>query len=168
RQSNAVAADLVRVVFGAKGAVVVAGIVCVTSLSTLNATILTGARSIFALGRSFTPLRRSGQAWRRRSFPPQRYPCPGSRHDRAPCVRGIFPRRLRVDGRVHCAGVLDVHASGRGLAVRASLARPEKSDPIPCAALSGGASAFLRHGGVSLYSSLLYAGAGALLGVGIF
>src|ERR1019366_9069648 len=69
--------------------------------------------------------------------------------DIAPCVRGIFPRRLRVDGRVHCAGVLDVHASGRGLAVRASLARPEKSDPIPCAARSGDASAFLRHGGVS-------------------
>ena len=149
RQSNAVAADLVRVVFGAKAAVVVAGVVCVTSLSTLNATILHWGTLNFRAGPKLYSLRRSGQAWRRRSFPPQRYRCPVSRHDRAPCVRGIFPRRLRVDGRVHCAGVLDVHASGRDLAVRASLARPEKSDPIPSAALSGDASAFLRHGDVS-------------------
>ncbi len=55
RHTDAVAADLVALAFGEVGAAAVAGIVCVTSLSTLNATILTGARSIFALGRSFAP-----------------------------------------------------------------------------------------------------------------
>ncbi|MEW5964601.1 MAG: amino acid permease [Pseudomonadota bacterium] len=55
RQSNAVAADLVQLVAGDAAAMVVAGIVCITCLSTLNATIFTGARSIFALGRSFAP-----------------------------------------------------------------------------------------------------------------
>ncbi|MES0401876.1 MAG: amino acid permease [Hyphomicrobium sp.] len=55
RQSSAIAADLVGLVFGEMGAAVVAGIVCVASLSTLNATILTGARSMYALGRSFAP-----------------------------------------------------------------------------------------------------------------
>jgi amino acid transporter len=55
RQSEVVAADLVAKALGAKGAAVVAAIVCITSLSTLNATILTGARSTYALGGSFTP-----------------------------------------------------------------------------------------------------------------
>jgi len=55
RQSDTVAADLIGLVFGEMGAAVVAGIVCVASLSTLNATILTGARSMYALGRSFAP-----------------------------------------------------------------------------------------------------------------
>jgi APA family basic amino acid/polyamine antiporter len=149
RQSNAVAADLVRVVFGAKAAVVVAGIVCVTSLSTLNATILTGARSIFALGRSFTPFAVLGR------------PGAGGRSPRnAIVVQSAVTIGLLVFGAFSRDGFESmveytapvfwtVHASGRGLAVRASLARPEKSDPIPCAALSGDASAFLRYGGVS-------------------
>lgn len=61
RQSDAVAADLAGLVFGAKGAAVAAGIVCATSLSTLNATIFTGARSMFALGRNFAPFAALGK-----------------------------------------------------------------------------------------------------------
>ncbi|MGI9403765.1 MAG: APC family permease [Hyphomicrobium sp.] len=61
RQSDVIAADLVGLVFGEMGAAVVAGIVCVASLSTLNATILTGARSMFALGRSFAPFAALGR-----------------------------------------------------------------------------------------------------------
>jgi amino acid transporter len=61
RQSDAIAANLVGLAFGDVGAAIIAGVVCVASLSTLNATILTGARSMYALGRSFPPLAVLGQ-----------------------------------------------------------------------------------------------------------
>jgi len=61
RQSDAIAANLVGLAFGDVGAAIIAGVVCVASLSTLNATILTGARSMYALGRSFPPLAILGQ-----------------------------------------------------------------------------------------------------------
>ncbi len=53
RHSKVIAADLVAMAAGADSATAVAAIICITSLSTLNATILTGARSIYALGRSY-------------------------------------------------------------------------------------------------------------------
>lgn len=55
RQSDVVAADVAALALGERSAAVVAGAVCLASLSTLNATILTGARSIYALGKSFSP-----------------------------------------------------------------------------------------------------------------
>ncbi len=55
RRSEVVAADVVAIAVGEKSAAVIAGAVCIASLSTLNATILTGARSIYALGKSFAP-----------------------------------------------------------------------------------------------------------------
>lgn len=61
RQSDAIAANLVGLAFGDVGAAIIAGVVCAASLSTLNATILTGARSMYALGRSFPPLAVLGQ-----------------------------------------------------------------------------------------------------------
>ena len=61
RRSDVIAADLVGLVFGTMGAAVIAAFVCVASLSTLNATILTGARSMFALGRNFPPFAALGQ-----------------------------------------------------------------------------------------------------------
>jgi APA family basic amino acid/polyamine antiporter len=53
RESKAVAADAMRVVIGDKGAVIVALVVCVSALTTMNAAIFTGARTNWALGRDF-------------------------------------------------------------------------------------------------------------------
>ena len=53
RESKAVAADVMRVVAGDKGAVIVALVVCVSALTTMNAAIFTGARTNWALGRDF-------------------------------------------------------------------------------------------------------------------
>jgi amino acid transporter len=53
RDSKAVAADLMRVIAGDKGAVVLALIVCVSAATTINAAIFTGARTNYALGRDF-------------------------------------------------------------------------------------------------------------------
>ncbi len=51
--SKAVGADVMRLVAGDKGAVVLAFIVCVSALTTINAAVFTGARTNFAMGRDF-------------------------------------------------------------------------------------------------------------------
>jgi amino acid transporter len=51
--SQAVAADLMRRVFGEGGAVFISFLVAIAALSSINATIFTGARTNYALGRDF-------------------------------------------------------------------------------------------------------------------
>jgi len=63
RDSKAVAADVMRAIAGEKGAVLLALIVCISVLTTINAAIFTGARTSWALGRDFRPLRFLGD-WR--------------------------------------------------------------------------------------------------------
>jgi amino acid transporter len=63
RESKAVAADVVRIAVGDKGAVVIALIVCLASLTTMNAAIFTGARTTYAMGRDFRFFGALG-AWR--------------------------------------------------------------------------------------------------------
>lgn len=52
-QSDAVAADLMRVAFGEGGVILIGILVAVSALTSANATIFTGARSNYALGRDF-------------------------------------------------------------------------------------------------------------------
>ena len=63
RDSKAVAADVMRALAGGQGAVVLALLVCVSVLTTINAAIFTGARTSWALGRDFRALRFLGD-WR--------------------------------------------------------------------------------------------------------
>ena len=63
RGSSAVAADAMRMAVGDKGAAVVALIVCVSALTTMNAAIFTGARTNWALGRDYRLFSGLG-AWR--------------------------------------------------------------------------------------------------------
>jgi APA family basic amino acid/polyamine antiporter len=63
KASKAVAADVMRAIAGDRGAVVLALIVCVSVLTTINAAIFTGARTSYALGRDFPFFSRLGQ-WR--------------------------------------------------------------------------------------------------------
>jgi amino acid transporter len=69
RKTNAVGADLMRLVAGGAGAIVLSIIVCVCALSTLNATIFTGARVYYALGRDLSAIRALG-AWNMRGHNP--------------------------------------------------------------------------------------------------
>lgn len=62
--SEAVAAELMRRTVGTPGAWFVSLTIAVTTLGAINATILTGARTNYALGRDFTLLRFLGQ-WQR-------------------------------------------------------------------------------------------------------
>ena len=63
KESKAVAADLTRIALGDKGAIVIALIVCLAALTTMNAAIFTGARTTYALGRDFRFFGMLG-AWR--------------------------------------------------------------------------------------------------------
>jgi basic amino acid/polyamine antiporter, APA family len=54
--SEAVAADVMRAAFGAGGAAVIAVVVAVAALTSANATVVTGARSAYALGRDVPAL----------------------------------------------------------------------------------------------------------------
>lgn len=61
RQADAVMVEPIAAVFGTVGAVIFGLIVCVAALSTLNATIFTGARSTLALGADFRLFAAVGQ-----------------------------------------------------------------------------------------------------------
>ncbi|MBN2429163.1 MAG: amino acid permease [Deltaproteobacteria bacterium] len=59
--SQAVAADLMRLSYGENGARFVSFLIIVAAVSTMNATMMTGARSSFALGQDFFHLRFLGR-----------------------------------------------------------------------------------------------------------
>ena len=63
KESKAVAADVARLALGEKGAIVIALVVCLAALTTMNAAIFTGARTTYAMGRDFAFFSKLG-AWR--------------------------------------------------------------------------------------------------------
>jgi amino acid transporter len=63
KASKAVASDLMQATLGSAGAIVLSLIVVAASLSTLNATVFTGARTNYALGRDFALFSALGR-WR--------------------------------------------------------------------------------------------------------
>jgi amino acid transporter len=60
KASKALAADVMKLSFGNTGAVILSVIVVAASLSTLNATVFTGARTNYALGRDYALFGRLG------------------------------------------------------------------------------------------------------------
>ena len=69
KASQAVAADLMKATLGGAGVVVLSLIVIAASLSTLNATVFTGARTNYALGRDYAAFGLLG-VWKERSNTP--------------------------------------------------------------------------------------------------
>jgi APA family basic amino acid/polyamine antiporter len=63
KESKAIAVDTMRAVAGDKAALLIALIVCVSALTTMNAAIFTGARTNWALGRDYRLFRFLGD-WR--------------------------------------------------------------------------------------------------------
>jgi amino acid transporter len=68
-RSEVVAADLMRKVFGEEGAGFVSFLIAVSALGAINATIFTGARTTYALGRDF-PLFGALGRWREKTNTP--------------------------------------------------------------------------------------------------
>ena len=144
-RTNPVGADLMRLAVGDAGAVVLSLIVCVCALSTLNATIFTGARTYYALGRDLSAIRALGRLGR--AGPPAGQRAAAAMRDRAGPggVRCLHPRRLRGDGRLYGAGVLVLPVPGGAVGVRIPPARPRRA-PLPHAAVPAAADPARRGG----------------------
>ena len=69
RKSDAVAADMMRIVAGAPGATIMSIVVVLSALTTLNGTIITGSRSYYALGRDLAALSHIG-TWEEKGSTP--------------------------------------------------------------------------------------------------
>ena len=69
QKSSAIAADVMQAAFGPSGATLIALFVCGSAISTLNATIFTGARVYYARGRDLPGLKFFG-AWSARGENP--------------------------------------------------------------------------------------------------
>lgn len=69
-KSDTVASDLMRLHFGPAGANIISAIVCLAALTSINATIIAGARSNYALGRDWPLFGRLGR-WDGRTDAPR-------------------------------------------------------------------------------------------------
>jgi amino acid transporter len=165
--SNAVAADLMRRAVGEGGAIFISFLVAVTALSSINATIITGARTNYALGRDFRLLAFLGH-WSDRANTPTN----------SLLVQGAIALALVLLGTLTRNGfetMVDYTApvfwfffllSGVSLFVlrrrEPEVPRPFRVPAYPLIPLL-----FCAICGYLLYSSLAYTGIGALVGVAV-
>ncbi len=165
RQSDAIGADLLEVVTGSWAAQGLSLLICLTALSTINATILTGARVYYALGRDVPRLGMLG-AWNER----------GSTPVRALLVQAAITLLLILFGALSQSGVQAMVAYTapvfwffmcmtalsllRLRKLQPDAPRPFKVPFYPALPLVFAASCLALF-----ISSTLYAGAGALLGL---
>jgi amino acid transporter len=165
--SSAVAADVMRAAAGPVGAAAVSFIVMASALSSANATMITGARSNYALGCDFT-LFGFLASWRDE----------GSTPARALVVQGTIALALVAFGAVarggfeamvaYTAPVFWLTLFLAGVAVIALRRRdPEVERPFRVPLYPVLPLLFCATSAYMLYSSVAYAGRGALLGLGV-
>lgn len=165
--SQAIAADLVRRAVGEGGARFISLLVAITTLSSINATIITGARSNYALGQDFRPFTFLGR-WSDRGGTPAN----------ALLVQGVIALALVLLGTLTRNGfetMVDYTApvfwfffllSGISLLVL-RVREPEVPRPFRVPFYPLVPILFCATCVYLLYSSLTYAGVGALVGVAV-
>jgi len=166
--SDAVAADLMRMAFGETGAQLFSLLVIAAALSSTNATIFTGARTSFALGRDFSLFQFLGQ-WEDRAETPAN----------ALLVQGGIALALvglgAITGQGGVQSMVDYTApvfwlffglAGASLFVL-RWTEPEVSRPFRVPLYPFTPIAFCVACLYMLWSSLTYTGVGALLGVAV-
>lgn len=165
--SQTVAADLMRLSFGDRGAVLVSLLIVLAAMSTVNAIIITGARTSFALGRDYTIFGVLGR-WEKRGETPVN----------ALLVQGGVSLLLVALGTAFRSGFaalveytapvfwLFLLMGGASLFVlrhrEPSVSRPFRVPLYPLTPIL-----FCASCGYLLYSSLAYTGRGALVGVAV-
>ncbi len=165
--SKAVAADLMRRAFGEPGAAFISSLIAISALGALNATIFTGGRSSYALGRDFPLFAFLGGLGNRTNTPINAY-----------IVQGTFALGLVMLGTLTRKGfesMVDYTApvfwfffllSGLSLIVlRIREKAVDRAFRVPFYPITP--ILFCVTCGYLLYSSLAYTGVGSLFGVGV-
>jgi amino acid transporter len=165
--SQAVAADLMKLAFGPAGGVLISAFVAIAALTSANATVFTGARTAYALGRDHPRLAMFGR-WNETAQAPRNGLLFQGVASLALVGLGAFARdgfQLAVD---YTAPVF----WGFFLLVGVALFRLRQLDPdierpfrVPLYPVLP--ALFVLTNAYLLYSSLAYTGRGALLGLAI-
>jgi basic amino acid/polyamine antiporter, APA family len=165
--SQAVAADVLRAALGAPGAAAIAGAIAVAALTSANATVITGARSAYALGRDVPALAAIGR-WHGPSGSPRAALLAQGAVALLLIGAGAFARdgfQLAVE---YTAPVFWGFLLLAGLSLFVlRRRRPEASRPFRVPLYPVLPLLFCATNAYLLWSSLAYAGWGALAGVGV-
>jgi basic amino acid/polyamine antiporter, APA family len=165
--SDAVAGDVMRVAFGEWGVVLIALIVSVAALTSVNATIFTGARTNYALGRDFRVFRLLGKWNEKTSSPANAFLVQGA-ISLLLISLGVFTRRGFETIVEYTAPVFWFFLLMVGVALfvlRRKEPGRERPFRVPLYPLTP--LVFCLSSAYLLYSSLMYTGLGALVGVGV-
>ena len=165
--SKAIGADLMRLAAGEAGAILLALTVCLSSLSTLNGTIFTGARSWYALARDVPVIARFGVWDERRGNPANAFLLQGvlslALVGLGAMTRDGFSTMVDYTAPVFWFFLLLV-----GLALFIFRFRePDRERPFRVPLYPLTPAIFVGICAYLLYSSLAYTGWGALVGVGV-
>jgi basic amino acid/polyamine antiporter, APA family len=166
-RSEAVAADVVRQAFGVEGARLTSLLVVVAALTSINAAIFTGARSAYALGGDFGVARRLGRWDPERRTPTNALVCQGAIAlalvGLGAATRNGFETMVEYTAPVFWSFI---GLTGVSLFV---LRRRDRDRPrpfrVPLYPLTP--LAFCATSAYLVYSSLVYTGVGALVGVAV-
>lgn len=163
--SKAPAADLLERVTGRGAAVLVSAIVMVAALTSINATIFTGARSAYAVGRDFAPFRFIGR-WHAGRQAPVNALVAQALIALLLIAVGAFTRRGFETMVEYTAPVFWAFILLAGLALFVLRRRePDRPRPFRVPFYPLTPLAFCATSAYLLYSSLAYTRLGALLGV---
>jgi len=166
-RSQVVAADLLQQVWGSAGARLISVMIAVSTLTSINATVMVGARSNYALGCDWPLLGFLGR-WNARTGSPTRALLLQAAVVLALIAFGAFMRQgfeTMVD---YTAPVFWLFFLLTGLALFVLRWRePERARPFRVPLYPLLPLAFCASSAWLLYSSLAYTGLGALVGVGV-
>lgn len=165
--SNAVAADLMERALGTSGVVMISALVAVSALTSANATMITGARSAYALGCDYPRFARLGRWNERTGTPGTAMLAQGGVGlllvGLGSLSRDGFRTALEYTAPIFWLFFLLVGVSLFILRVREpDIARPFRVPLYPVLPLM-----FCLTSAYLLYASLAYTGVGALVGVGV-
>jgi basic amino acid/polyamine antiporter, APA family len=166
-KSQAVAADLLRATFGERSAVLISVIVCISSLTSINATVFFGARSSYALGRDFPMFRALGR-WHAHANTPNNALIVQGAISLALVLLGALTRKGFETMVEYTAPVFWSFFLLTGIALFVLRRREphiERAFRVPLYPLTP--ILFCLSSAYLLYSSLAYTGIGALVGVAV-
>lgn len=166
-QSQAVAADLMRSVAGEPGALFISFLIAISTLGAINATIFTGARTNYALGKDFALFGFMGR-WQPNPSTPSSALLVQAAMALGLVVLGTFTRKgfeTMVDYTAPVFWFFFLLSGISLIVLRTKDSKITRPFPVPLYPLTP--ILFCMVCGYLLYSSLVYTNIGAMAGVGV-